>query len=306
MEHDRETILTPGDPSGQVRRAIEVPLDYNINDLEQPSALRSQDSQEDVNIWVASSYIVLGDMMPVSHLPPNKTNALHMKDELPTTVNGFRLKNLVKYDIILEEDERPTSPCHYFIANRSRDSRHLLEMIHNSDSPFKSATGTVHFTSLPWRTAEQEGAIELEQEAEMELAQSAIGMILQQNEAMQALNVAAARHSQLTTLIVREPGDMHLIGESRERLNTVMKLTHHMEDLINPLLHYAHVGRAYLTVSDVDLNDVVERVKRMSKEHQERDGTRLCIPLRLPMMHGGVADNGIDIRKRHYYTVFNL
>jgi light-regulated signal transduction histidine kinase (bacteriophytochrome) len=159
---------------------------------------------------------------------------------------------------------------------------------------------TVHLKSLPWKPAECEAAAEL--------MKSIVDLVLQKSEALARLNselersnveldafAYAASHDlkeplrgihNYTRLAMRELGDAHLVGESRARLNTVVKLTERMEDLINSLLHYSHVGRTDLSLRDVDLNGVVRTVAEMIKARLDDTHTELRIPRPLPTVRG--------------------
>lgn len=159
---------------------------------------------------------------------------------------------------------------------------------------------TVHLRSLPWKAAECEAA--------SELMKSIVDLVLQKSEELAKLNTElersnveldafayAASHDlkeplrgihNYTSLVMRELGDEHLIGESRARMNTVVKLTQRMEDLINSLLHYSHVGRMDLSMREVDLNDMVAHVQEMLKVRLEETQTVLRVPRRLPVVRG--------------------
>lgn len=159
---------------------------------------------------------------------------------------------------------------------------------------------TVHLRSLPWKPTQLEAAVTL--------MRAMVDIVLQKSEQLAKLNTElersnieldafayAASHDlkeplrgihNYTALAIRELGEAGLVGESRARLNTVIKLTDRMESLINSLLHYSHVGRTDLSMREVDLHEVVNRVQEMLKARFEETGTSLRIPHRLPVVRG--------------------
>ena len=217
----------------------------------------------------------------------------------------------------------------------------------------------VHQQSLPWKEVEVQSA--------QELMRAIIDIMLQNSEELSQLNTElersnveldafayAASHDlkeplrgihNYATLVMRELGEAHLIGETLPRLQTVIRLTERMEDLINSLLHYAHVGRMELTLHAVNLNEVVGLSAEMLRSRFEETGTVLRVGS-LPSMRGDkvllgevfsnllgnaikyndkaarwvevgvdsatpepvffVRDNGIGIRERNFQTVFNI
>jgi chemotaxis family two-component system sensor kinase Cph1 len=159
---------------------------------------------------------------------------------------------------------------------------------------------TVHLRSLPWKEPEKEAAAEL--------LRSIVDLVLQKSEKLEKLNTElersnleldafayAASHDlkeplrgihNYTALVIRELGDNHLVGESRDRLKTVIKLTQRMDDLVSSLLHYSHVGRMDLSLREVDLNELVEQTQQMLKPRLEESRVELRIPRRLPVVRG--------------------
>lgn len=158
----------------------------------------------------------------------------------------------------------------------------------------------VHLTSLPWKEAEREAAAET--------IRSINDIVLQKAEELQRLNrdmtrsnheldafAYAASHdlkeplrgiSNYTELALEELRDGHLVGDSARCLGTVVKLTRRMEDLINSLLHYSHLGRAHLTMADVNLNEVVAHVREMTAQRLRQTETELRVERALPTVRG--------------------
>ena len=159
---------------------------------------------------------------------------------------------------------------------------------------------TVHLTSLPW--------VEAEKAAAHHLLRTLIDIVLQKGEYLERLNADLARSNReldafayaashdlkeplrgihnYTELALRELAPDHLVGQSADRLQTVVKLTQRMEDLISSLLHYSHLGRTALTMCAVDIDAVVGHVLEMSKSRMEQTHTELRIPHKLPVVRG--------------------
>ncbi|MEL7333984.1 MAG: ATP-binding protein, partial [Cyanobacteria bacterium J06560_2] len=137
---------------------------------------------------------------------------------------------------------------------------------------------TVRQRSLPWKPCELEAALELRS--------SVVGLVLQRADELSALNSELARSNveldsfayiashdlkeplrgihNYSSFLIEDYGDV--LGEDgADKLNTLMRLTQRMEDLINSLLHYSRLGRADLVMAPVDLDDIVRGVVDMVK-----------------------------------------
>ncbi|MEM6426653.1 MAG: ATP-binding protein [Cyanobacteria bacterium P01_D01_bin.128] len=132
---------------------------------------------------------------------------------------------------------------------------------------------TVRQRSLPWRSCEIEAAIELRS--------AIIGLVLKKADELAQVNSELARSNveldafayvashdlkeplrgihNYSSFLIEDYGEA--LGEDgNSKLQTLMRLTQRMEDLINSLLHYSRIGRAELLVEPVDLNDLVNGV----------------------------------------------
>ncbi len=72
-----------------------------------------------------------------------------------------------------------------------------------------------------------------------------------------------------SSFLIEDYGDQ-LDEDGVNKLNTLMRLTQRMENLINSLLHYSRLGRAELTIAPVDLqalvNSAIEVIKISKSE----------------------------------------
>jgi two-component system, chemotaxis family, sensor kinase Cph1 len=137
---------------------------------------------------------------------------------------------------------------------------------------------TVWQKSLPWKACEINAALELRS--------SIIGIVLQKADELALLNTELERSNieldsfayvashdlkeplrgiyNYSTFLIEDYGDQ--LGEDgTQKLSTLMRLTHRMEDLINSLLHYSRLGRAELSLQSVELDKVVESVLEVIK-----------------------------------------
>lgn len=144
---------------------------------------------------------------------------------------------------------------------------------------------TVREKSLPWKPCEVEAALELRS--------SIVGIMLRKadelarvNQELSRSNVELDAFAYIASHDLKEPlrgiynYSSFLIEDYAEvldeagvdKLNTLMRLTHRMEDLINSLLHYSRLGRAELQVHPVDLNELIAGVLDVIKA-SARDST---------------------------------
>ncbi len=157
---------------------------------------------------------------------------------------------------------------------------------------------TVRAKSLSWKPCEVEAALELRS--------SIIGIVLRKADELSQLNKELARSNieldsfaYIASHDLKEPlrgiynYSSFLIEDYKEILNeegvskleTLMRLTHRMEDLINSLLHYSRLGRAELQMRPVDLNNLVTGVLDVLKVSARDKQVEFEIPRTLPTIN---------------------
>jgi PAS domain S-box-containing protein len=68
------------------------------------------------------------------------------------------------------------------------------------------------------------------------------------------------------------------------RLNTVLDISTRMEELINALLHYSHIGTEKSSLTKIDLNILIEKIQSRFKYLLERNNISLRISKKLPFV----------------------
>lgn len=154
---------------------------------------------------------------------------------------------------------------------------------------------TVRFNSLPWKPCEVEAAIELRS--------SIVSIILRKADELTKINQELSRsNSELdsfayiashdlkeplrgiynySSFLMEDYGEI-LDAEGVNKLQTLMRLTNRMENLINSLLHYSRLGRAELKLYPVDLNEVIAGVLDVLKVSARDSQVEFRIPRSLP------------------------
>ena len=154
---------------------------------------------------------------------------------------------------------------------------------------------TVEGKSLAWKSCEVEAAIELRS--------SIVGIVLRKADELSQVNQELARSNieldsfayiashdlkeplrgiyNYSSFLIEDYGDV-LDESGIDKLNTLMRLTHRMEDLINSLLHYSRLGRAELQLRSVDLNDLLAGVIDVFKVSERAKQVQFVIPRSLP------------------------
>lgn len=154
---------------------------------------------------------------------------------------------------------------------------------------------TVTGKSLPWKNCEVEAALELRS--------SIVGIILRKADQLSQVNQELSRSNieldafayiashdlkeplrgiyNYSSFLIEDYGQL-LGNEGADKLNTLMRLTHRMEDLINSLLHYSRLGRAELRFKPVDLNDLLAGVLDVIKASARDAQVKFEIPRPLP------------------------
>ena len=157
---------------------------------------------------------------------------------------------------------------------------------------------TVRGKSLPWKACEVEAALELRS--------SIVGIVLRKADELTQVNKELARSNieldafaYIASHDLKEPlrgiynyssflieDYSNILDEAGvDKLNTLMRLTHRMEDLINSLLHYSRLGRAELQMRPVDLNDLVAGVLDVIKVSARDKQVEFNIPRSLPTVN---------------------
>ncbi|MFM7372183.1 MAG: histidine kinase dimerization/phospho-acceptor domain-containing protein, partial [Sphaerospermopsis kisseleviana] len=154
-----------------------------------------------------------------------------------------------------------------------------VEVTENGDmrlSPRKSFDlwkETVRLKSLPWKSCEINAALDLRN--------AIIGVVLRKVDELAQLNMELKRsNSELdafayiashdlkeplrgihnySNFLIEDYGDI-LNEDGRAKLQTLVRLTQRMEDLIDSLLHFSRLGRVDLSMQQTDLNQVIHRI----------------------------------------------
>lgn len=140
--------------------------------------------------------------------------------------------------------------------------------------------------SHPWKPCEIEAAIELRS--------AVIGLVLQQADELAQLNSELSRSNieldsfayiashdlkeplrgihNYSSFLIEDYADV-LDEAGVGKLNTLMRLTQRMEDLINSLLHYSRLGRSDLVLNSVDLRALAASVVDLVEMSQPQAAT---------------------------------
>ena len=154
---------------------------------------------------------------------------------------------------------------------------------------------TVKFKSLPWKSCEVEAALELRS--------SIVSIVLRKADELARVNKELTRSNveldsfayiashdlkeplrgiyNYSSFLIEDYGQT-LDAEGVDKLNTLMRLTHRMEDLINSLLHYSRLGRSELQAQPVDLNQLVAGVFNVLEVSERDRQVQFNIPRSLP------------------------
>ncbi|MEH2094043.1 ATP-binding protein [Nostoc sp.] len=132
---------------------------------------------------------------------------------------------------------------------------------------------TVQGSALPWKPCEVEAVIELRS--------LVVGVVLRQADKMASMNFELQRSNEeldsfayvashdlkeplrgihnYANFLMEDYADV-LDDDGIAKLQTLVRLTQRMEDLINSLLHFSRLGRAELSRQSVNLNELVQQV----------------------------------------------
>lgn len=160
---------------------------------------------------------------------------------------------------------------------------------------FKKWQETVQGYSLPWKACEIEVVAELRS--------LIVGVILKQADNLAKINLELERSNieldsfaYIASHDLKEPlRGIHnysnflmedyaevLDADGVAKLDTVVRLTQRMEDLINSLLHYSQLGRAELSRQSTDLNQVAQQAIDILEISQMQSSIKFQFPRPLP------------------------
>jgi two-component system, chemotaxis family, sensor kinase Cph1 len=157
---------------------------------------------------------------------------------------------------------------------------------------------TVQGHSLPWKPCEIE--------AVTELRSLLVGIVLRQADELAAKNIELQRSNEeldsfayIASHDLKEPlRGIHnyanflledyvdvLAEDGVAKLQTLVRLTQRMEDLINSLLHFSRLGRAELIRQAVNLNDSVQNAIATLTISRPQNSINFCLPQSLPIIN---------------------
>jgi len=156
---------------------------------------------------------------------------------------------------------------------------------------------TVRCKSLAWKPCEIEAALELKS--------AVIGIVLRKADELARINIELERsNSELDAFAyiashdLKEPlRGIHnyssfliedyaevLNEEGNSKLQTLVRLTQRMEDLIDSLLHFSRLGRVELTMQRTNLHDLVQNVVDVFQISWKEAAVDISIPQPLPIV----------------------
>ncbi|MEG3435710.1 ATP-binding protein [Pannus brasiliensis CCIBt3594] len=158
---------------------------------------------------------------------------------------------------------------------------------------------TVRGKSLPWLSSEIEGALELRS--------AIVGIILRKADELAAINLELERSNNeldafayiashdlkeplrgihnYSTFLLEDYGNI-LERDGVEKLETLVRLTKRMEDLINSLLHFSRLGRQELNLQTLDLNRLLNNVSEVIRMSYGKNHLEIAVPRPLPAIRG--------------------
>jgi light-regulated signal transduction histidine kinase (bacteriophytochrome) len=157
---------------------------------------------------------------------------------------------------------------------------------------------TVRLKSLPWKACEVEAALELRSSIISIILRKA-DELTQVNQELTRRNIELDAFAYIASHDLKEPlrgiynyssflieDYSNILDEAgMDKLNTLMRLTHRMEDLIDSLLHYSRLGRTELQLRPVNLNDLVLGVLDVFKVSKRDKQVEFNIPRPLPTVN---------------------
>ena len=158
---------------------------------------------------------------------------------------------------------------------------------------------TVSGSCLPWKASEIEAA--------SELRSLIVGVVLRQADEMALMNFELQRSNEeldsfayIASHDLKEPlRGIHnyanflmedyaetLDEDGVAKLQTMVRLTQRMEDLINSLLHFSRLGRAELAQNSVNLNELVQQIIATLTISRPQNEVEFRIPRPIPSIQG--------------------
>lgn len=157
---------------------------------------------------------------------------------------------------------------------------------------------TVLLKSLPWKSPEINAALELRS--------AIIGLVLRKADELAQLNIELERSNReldafayiashdlkeplrgihnYSNFLMEDYGGL-LNEEGRKKLQTLIRLTQRMEDLIDSLLHFSRLGRADLAMQITDLNDVLHGSLELLRPRIDDMKVDIQVPRPLPTVY---------------------
>ena len=157
---------------------------------------------------------------------------------------------------------------------------------------------TVQLKSLPWKKCEIDIALELKS--------AIIGIVLRKANELARINVELERSNNeldafayiashdlkeplrgihnYSSFLIEDYSDV-LTEDGVSKLQTLVRLTQRMEDLINSLLHFSRLGRMELSLQQTDLNEVLKQVIEVVRLNLKETKIDISIPQSLPVIN---------------------
>lgn len=161
---------------------------------------------------------------------------------------------------------------------------------------------TVYQTSQTWQPWEIEGAVELRS--------AIVSILLRKAEELAAINQELERSNieldafayiashdlkeplrgihNYSTFLLEDYGNV-LDAEGVDKLETLVRLTKRMEDLIESLLHFSRLGRQDLNWATINLNALVKNVMEVISMSKGKEVVEVRMPRPLPQVRGDLV-----------------
>ncbi|WP_414623978.1 ATP-binding protein [Calothrix sp. CCY 0018] len=162
---------------------------------------------------------------------------------------------------------------------------------------FKLWQETVRQKSLAWQNCEIEAALELRS--------SIVGILLRKADELAKVNLELERSNDdldsfayiashdlkeplrgihnYSSFLIEDYGDT-LDSDGVSKLETLMRLTKRMENLIDSLLHYSRLGRTELSLHNINLNEIIHNAADVLRISYNKD-VDIRIPQKLPTIN---------------------